>query len=108
MTILEKCERLSNLDRDQPQMLRSIANTLTDLLVSLVAFITTLIQMLIRFLNAGATVTNNRCVLQKWYSCIWLLISSGLSTEFVSLDRWMILYPQCLEFTSQFIEASDR
>ncbi|VUZ49410.1 unnamed protein product [Hymenolepis diminuta] len=60
VTILEKCERLSNLDRDQPQMLRSIANTLTDLLVSLVAFITTLIQMLIRFLNAGATVTNNR------------------------------------------------
>ncbi|KAH9282918.1 hypothetical protein ECG_03923 [Echinococcus granulosus] len=58
--ILEKCERLSNLDRDQPQMLRSIANTLTDLVVSLVAFVTTLIQMLIRFLNAGATVTNNR------------------------------------------------
>ncbi|KAL5110338.1 hypothetical protein TcWFU_005034 [Taenia crassiceps] len=58
--ILEKCERLLNLDRDQPQMLRSIANTLTDLVVSLVAFVTTLIQMLIRFLNAGATVTNNR------------------------------------------------
>uniref|UniRef100_A0A0R3TWB5 Liprin-beta n=1 Tax=Rodentolepis nana TaxID=102285 RepID=A0A0R3TWB5_RODNA len=63
VAMLEKCERLSNLDRDQPRLLQSIANTMIDLFVSLLVFITTLVQMLIRFLNAGATVTNNRYVL---------------------------------------------
>ncbi|VDN15558.1 unnamed protein product [Dibothriocephalus latus] len=53
-------EQLASPARDQPRARQLFVHTLTDLGVSFFAFITALIQILIRFLNAGATVTQNR------------------------------------------------
>nr|CDS26269.1 hypothetical transcript [Hymenolepis microstoma] len=86
VTILEKCERLSNLDRDQPRFLQSIANTMIDLFVSLVVFITTLVQMLIRFLNAGAALTNNRVSARVLNVCLVALMLFLFLPD--SIVRW--------------------
>ncbi|VDD80402.1 unnamed protein product [Mesocestoides corti] len=100
VTIMEKCERLSNLDRDQPQALRLIANTMTNLVVSLFAFITALIQILIRFLNAGATVTNNRVSAIVLNVCIlvFLLVIFLAEPLFRWWNRTDAIYPSSPAF----------
>uniref|UniRef100_A0A0X3Q5Q1 Uncharacterized protein n=1 Tax=Schistocephalus solidus TaxID=70667 RepID=A0A0X3Q5Q1_SCHSO len=76
--IMEKSvEQLSNPTRDQPRARQLFVHTLTDLGVSFFAFITALIQILIRFLNAGATVTQNRVsaiVLNISLLCVFLAV----------------------------------
>lgn len=86
VSLLEKCERLSNLDREEPRFLQSIANTMIDLFVSLVVFITTLVQMLIRFLNAGAALTNNRVSAIVLNVCLLVLLLFLFLPD--SIARW--------------------
>ncbi|BHF64001.1 hypothetical protein SprV_0200699800 [Sparganum proliferum] len=76
--IMEKSvEQLASPSRDQPRARQLFVHTLTDLGVSFFAFITALIQILIRFLNAGATVTQNRVsaiVLNISLLCVFLAV----------------------------------
>nr|VZI53542.1 unnamed protein product [Spirometra erinaceieuropaei] len=76
--IMEKSvEQLASPGRDQPRARQLFVHTLTDLGVSFFAFITALIQILIRFLNAGATVTQNRVsaiVLNISLLCVFLAV----------------------------------